>query len=205
MSKKTLQQLQISDNLDCFAEYFEKVDLHSKTVKKSEFEECTFIGCDFSETFFNSCTFIHCVFENCNLSLMKLTNTKFSNTNFNGCKIVGVDWTMCDWSSLLSAEPLKFKESILNDNNFFGLKLEGLHLIECSAKEVDFCSTILSKANFSATDFKGSLFDSTHLENANFTDAQNVTLDVRKNHIKGAKFSRYEALSLLEDMEIVLV
>ena len=195
----------IIDNLDCFAEEFKGVDLHGKKITKAEFEDCIFISCDFSETFFSSCRFIECRFENCNLSLMKLTSSKMSDVLFDSCKMVGIDWTMADWKSLLTAEPIKFIECILNDSNFFGLDLEGLVMKACRAKEIDFRNSSLKKANFSETDFKGALFENTHLEEANFTEAQNTHIDIRKNHLKGAVFSRYEALYLLETMGIVLV
>lgn len=195
----------IVDNMDVFAEDFEEIDLHGKKITKAEFEDCTFISCDFSETFFASCKFTECRFVNCNLSLMKLTNTKMSDVDFDSCKMIGIDWTMADWKSLLNADPLRFRECILNDSNFFGLSLEGLVMRECRAKEVDFCNGTFRKADFTLTDFKGALFANTHLEEANFTDAQNTSIDIRSNHLKGAVFSRYEALFLLESMGIVLV
>ena len=136
---------------------------------------------------------------------MKLTDTKMSDVTFVSCKMIGIDWTICDNKSLLSAEPLRFIECILNDNNFFGLKLEDLVMKECRAKEVDFRNSSLQKADFSGTDFKGALFENTHLEYANFTDAQNTYIDIRTNHLKKAIFNRYEALFLLEIMEITLV
>ena len=76
---------------------------------------------------------------------------------------------------------------------------------ECRVKDVDFRNATLKEANFSSSDFKGALFANTHLENANFTDAQNTSIDIRTNNLKGAIFSRYEALYLLETMGIVLV
>ena len=195
----------IVDNLDCFAERFEGVELHCLTIKKAEFEDCVFISCDFSETFFNSCTFVDCRFENCNLSLMKLTDTKISGSNFISCKMIGIDWTMCDWKSLLISDPIEFTECILNDSNFFGLTLDRVVMKECRAKDVDFRSGTFQKANFSSTDFKGALFGQTHLEYANFTDTKNTQIDILANHLKGAIFNRYEALFLLETMGIVLV
>ena len=76
---------------------------------------------------------------------------------------------------------------------------------ECRITQVDFQNATLEKADFRGSDLKGSLFGNTHLEYANFTDAHNINLDLRTNHLKGAIFSRFEALSLLEFMEIVLV
>jgi uncharacterized protein YjbI with pentapeptide repeats len=136
---------------------------------------------------------------------MKLTNTKMSGVEFAGCKMIGIDWTMADCKSLLSADPLRFRDSLLNDSNFFGLNLADMVMQSCQAKEVDFRNGSFQKADFSGSDFKGALFGSTHLEKANFTDAVNTQIDLRANHLKGAIFSRYEALFLLESMGIVLV
>ena len=197
--------VEIVDNLDCFAEEFKGLSLHGEKVTKAEFETCTFISCDFSETFFSSCRFVECRFENCNLSLMKLTSTKMSDVTFESCKMIGIDWTMGDWKSLLSAEPIRFSECILNDSNFLGLTLDEMVMKECRAKEVDFRNATLKKSNFKGTDFKGALFENTHLEEANFTEAQNTNINIHTNHLKGAIFSRYEALFLLETMGIVLV
>jgi len=196
--------IEIVDGLDCFAEEFKHLDLHGKKITKAEFETCTFIACDFSEAFFSSCRFIECDFIDCNLSLIKLTSSKMSNLSFEGCKMIGIDWTMCDWTSLLTPEPIRFNECVLNDSNFFGLKLDDLVMKTSRAKEVDFRDAILKKANFTATDFKGALFEKTHLEEADFTDAQNTYIDLRSNYLQGAIFSRYEAPYLLEAMGIVL-
>lgn len=194
----------IEDNLDCFAEEFKKVDLHGVKIKKAEFEECTFISCDFSETFFHSCRFIDCRFENCNLSLMKLTNSIVSGSDFIGCKMIGIDWTMCDYKSLLSSSPIGYKECILNDSNFFGLNIDRLVIKKCSAKDVDFRSGSFSGGDFSSSDFKGAWFENTKLEYVNFTYATNTQINIKTNHLKGAIFSRDEALYLLETMGIVL-
>ena len=190
--------------MDVFAETFEGIDLHGQKISKAEFEDCIFLSCDFSETFFFACKFIECRFENCNLSVMKLTNTKMSDVEFVSCKMIGIDWTMADWKSLLNAQPLGFRECILNDSNFFGLNLDEMVMYACKAKEVDFSNGSFQKADFRGTDFKGALFANTHLEGANFVDTSNTMIDIRSNHLKGAIFSRYEALFLLETMGIVL-
>ncbi len=200
-----MNTIKIVDKLDCFAERFEGIDLHGTKLSKAEFEECTFVSCDFSETFFYSCRFMDCHFENCNLSVMKLTDSKFSHTDFTSCKMNGIDWSMCNWTSLISPLPLSFTECILDDSNFFGLDMQELVMKACRAYEVDFRSSSLQRANFTATNFKGALFGNTHLENANFTHASNTRIDLRTNHLKGAIFSHFEALALLEHLGIVLV
>lgn len=200
-----MNKITIKDKLDCFAERFEGVDLHHQRINKADFEECTFVSCDFSETFFYACRFIDCQFENCNLSVMKLTDTKLSNTHFSSCKMNGIDWTLCNWESLLERRALHFKECILDDSSFFGIIMQGIVIQECRAKEVDFRSAYLQNAHMIGTDFTHALFHDTHLENANFTFARNTHIDLRTNHLKGAIFSRLEALSLIESLGIVLV
>jgi uncharacterized protein YjbI with pentapeptide repeats len=195
----------IVDSLDCFAEEFAKVDLIKTTIKKAEFEECTFTSCDFTETFFHSCRFIDCKFIECNLSLLKLTDTTISGSEFIRCKMIGIDWTMCDWTSLLRSEPLEFRESILNDSNFYGLNIDALVMIKCSVKDVDFRLGSFMKADISSSDFKGALFDKTHVEYANFTDVTNTQINLQTNYIKGVIFNKFEALFLLESLGIVLV
>ena len=201
MSKKEL----IVDGVDCFAEDFEKIDLSHEIIKNAEFEDCTFTSCDFSETLFRSCRFIDCRFVNCNLSVMKLTDSMVSACEFISSKMIGIDWTMCDWKSLLSSEPLRFQKCILNDSNFYGLSQDRMQIKECSAKELDLRSGSFINADFTATDFKGALFGNTHLEYANFKDATNTNIDLKNNYLKGAIFSQYEALYLLESMGIILV
>jgi uncharacterized protein YjbI with pentapeptide repeats len=136
---------------------------------------------------------------------MKLTDTKINAVEFSSCKMIGIDWTMANWESLLSLEPLHFRDCLLGDSNFFGLTLNGVVMSECRITEADFRNAKLEKADFRGSDLKGTLFGNTHLEYANFTDASNTTIDLRTNHLKGAIFSQYEALQLLELMGIVLV
>jgi len=198
-------QIKIVDGLDCFAEEFEKIDLRGECIKNAEFEECTFVASDFSETLFRSCRFIDCRFENCNLSVTKLTDSMMSGCEFVSSKMIGIDWTMCNWTSLLNSEPLRFVQCKLDDSNFYGFSQDRMVMKECSAKEIDFRAGSFKNTDFSSSDFKGALFGDTHLEYANFTDATNTQIDLKNNHLKGAIFSRYEALYLLESMGIVLV
>jgi len=195
----------IRDGVDCFAEDYEKIDLSGEVVKNAEFEECTFISCDFSQTLFHSCRFIDCRFVNCNLSVMKLTDSIVSGCEFVSSKMIGIDWCMCDWMSLLSSDAVKFKQCILNDSNFYGLSQDRIEMKECSVKEVDFRAGSFKNADFTQSDFKGALFENTNLEYSNFKDATNTNINLKSNHLKGAIFSQYEALYLLENIGIVLV
>ena len=60
-------------------------------------------------------------------------------------------------------------------------------------------------SNFADTDFSNSLFSHADLSHANFSGAYNYRIDLQNTKLKGATFSRLEALSLLDGLEIKLV
>jgi fluoroquinolone resistance protein len=100
--------------------------------------------------------------------------------------------------------PVKFFKCIINDSSFFGLSLDEIVIEACKAYDVDFREGSFSKANFTFTDFTNSLFNGTNLSGADFTEAVNYRIDINYNVINRAKFSRYEAISLLESLQIEL-
>ena len=77
--------------------------------------------------------------------------------------------------------------------------------LHCKAHEVDFRSTNLSEASLCFTDFSYSQFHQINLYKADFEDAFHYAIDIFSNKIKGARFSRDEAVSLLEGLEIELI
>jgi uncharacterized protein YjbI with pentapeptide repeats len=70
---------------------------------------------------------------------------------------------------------------------------------------VDFREADLRGAKITGSDLAGSLFHNTDLRAADFTDSWDFHIDVINNLIAKAKFSRLEALSLLESFGIELV
>jgi uncharacterized protein YjbI with pentapeptide repeats len=110
-----------------------------------------------------------------------------------------------DWPNIATFSPLKFVGCILNSATFFGLNLDEIVIKDCKAHDVDFREGSFCNSDFSFTDFTNSLFSHTNLSGTDFTEAVNYRIDLNFNQIKGAKFSRYEAVSLLEGLEIELV
>ncbi|WP_420812697.1 hypothetical protein [Natronospirillum operosum] len=55
------------------------------------------------------------------------------------------------------------------------------------------------------SDFSHSSFMRTNLQGVDFSESTAYTIDVLENNVKEARFSRYEALSLLESLGIELV
>ncbi|MCC4798205.1 hypothetical protein BCT30_00605 [Enterovibrio norvegicus] len=195
----------IESNNEYYNETFNKLELNDETLTQCEFEECEFIDCHFSSTEFRSSKFINCTFTRCNLSLLKIPFSKFNEVVFNACKMVGIDWTRAEWPTYRVDAELKFTQCILTDASFFGLTLHSLTLSECKLHDVDFRDGDFTESTLTYCDFDRAQFMRTNLQNVDFTESTNVFLNVLENRVTGAKFSRYEALNLLESLGIELV
>lgn len=188
-----------------FEASFKGLDLQEGVCENTEFEECSFVDCNFSGTTFERCNFINCSFTGCQLSLMAVPYTRFFGLSFLECKLVGVDWTRATWSAYHKDFEISFRQSILNDSSFFGLTLQGLILDECKVQDVDFREGDFAKAVMTYCDFTHSLFMRTNLQSVNFTESTQYSINVLENQLQGAKFSKHEAVYLLESLGIELV
>lgn len=195
----------IQNRNEYFSRTFSYHEATSESFTEVIFENCTFENCNFSDIRFYKCKFVDCLFISSNLSNVKIDYSKFFDVSFNDSKMVGIDWTKADWPRFAFTSPLKFNNCIINDSSFFGLNLSEIELKHCKAQDVDFRNGNFSKAHFNFTDFTSSLFMKTNLREANFCDAENYTIDIFNNDIKGAIFSRLEALRLLDCLNIELV
>ncbi len=195
----------ITNNKEYVDRIFDNITLISLDVFNSEFEECEFNDCDFSSTTFNRCKFLNCSFSRCNLSLAKVPNSRFFEVDFVECKLVGIDWTSAIWPSFHLNPEIRFSKCILNYSSFMALTLNELRLNSCKLHEVDLREGDFSGSSMTDCDFSNSLFMHTNLRDVDFTESYNFNIDVFENKISKAKFSRYEALSLLDSLEIELV
>ena len=139
------------------------------------------------------------------MSLLKLPYSSFREIDFVECKLVGVDWTKASWPSFNLNAEIKFQQCILNDSSFFGLVLNELTLEECKVHDVDFRECNCAGSSMTYCDFSNSLFMHTNLQSVDFTESTNFTIDVLENRVSKAKFSKYEALSLLDGLGIELI
>lgn len=195
----------LSGKREYLSETFENNAVLHQEVGDVEFEECEFRDCDFTESTFRKCKFIECSFIRCNLSVIKVPQTRFTDVTFDECKLTGVDWTRADWPRLMSTVTLKFNKCIINDSSFFGLSMDEVSVEECKAHDVDFREGSFCRGVFSYSDFTGSLFSKTNLTGADFSEAVNYNIDIFNNTVSKAKFTRYEAIRLLDSLDIELV
>lgn len=195
----------LEEKNEYWAETFEKLDFSGTEISSKEFDGCTFKECDFSEAIFKRCNFVDCEFIKCNLSIVKIEYSKFSDVLFRESKLIGINWTKASWPGLLFSSPIKFYHSIVNDCSFYGLSLPELVLEECKAHNVDFREGDFNNSNFRDTDLAGCFFSNTKLAGTDFSEATNYDIDIYRNEIKGAKFNRFEAVRLLDSLDIELV
>lgn len=193
------------DHKEFFDTSFAKRDFSSSLAEEAIFEGCEFDHCNFTAARFSRCKFINCSFDHCNLSVMEITGSRFNEVSFNECKLSGTDWTRAYWPTFNLDHELRFTQCILTNASFFGLTLQGLTMSGCRLHEVDFRECDLRKAALTGCDMGGSLFGNTNLQAADFTDSWDFTIDVLNNSVDRAKFSRQEALVLLESLGIELV
>ena len=184
---------------DYYQEKFSNLDFGQKTISSIEFEECQFKKCTLIDCKLEACRFINCQFKDCVLSAILPTNSSFQEVGFVDSKVIGFDWTKT--KKVLS---LSFKNCQINYSNFKLLKLPKIKIINSQALEVDFTETDLSEGDFEKTDFAGSRFLKTNLTKVNFKKAKNYQISPQHNYLKGAVFSLPEAISLLEEMDILL-
>ena len=184
---------------------FRSVQLEQAEIVSTEFYDCTFVRCRFVESVFRYCRFVNCVFQRCDLSLVQVPESTFSSTRFEDSHVIGVNWTMARWPAGSLGEPLVFLKSALNHCTFIGLDLSGIEIRDCVATDVDFREADLARADFSGTDLAQSLFAHTNLTEADLSRATNYHIDPAQNILTQARFSLPEAMSLLVNMDIVLV
>ncbi len=197
--------MEIDDAKDLFLSMrFHKLFQPEREFAHKEFEDCNFDSCDFSHCRFSQCRFIDCDFSACNLSLATFDGCRFSDLKFSQCKLLGIDWTRAHWPQRVFNSPLSFDRCTLNDSSVFGLVLDELAMTHCSASNMDLRQASFKEANFCGTDFSGSLFHDTDLREANLSEAYQYDIDLQHNHLKGAQFSRAEAVRLLEYLDITL-
>ena len=104
----------------------------------------------------------------------------------------------------MQTEELDFNQCQINYSNFKFLKLPQIRMANCESREADFTGTDLSHGDFKNTDFENSRFFKTNLSNADFKGAKNYSIDVNNNILKKTRFSLPEALSLLNNLDIIL-
>ncbi|HEY0177722.1 MAG TPA: pentapeptide repeat-containing protein [Pedobacter sp.] len=179
---------------------FEKINYEEKQIRNRYFDQCVFYKSTIKGCIFEDCTFNKCTFEETDLSLIKLKDTYIQDCTLLNCKAIGILWYNAGNPFSVDANG-----SVLSYSSFFGKNLKKAKLQNCIAREVDFTGCNMNSADVSGTDFMASTFSDTNLRLANFTGAQNYSIDPVFNKVKGAIFQLPAAISFLDSLGIIIV
>ena len=184
---------------------FDTLDISTQTLCDCVFEACQFKHCNFHAATLQKCTFIDCEFSACDLSMMQIPQTQWRGVVFESCKMLGLNWTQAHWPQVALTSPVQFYQCNLSQSTFFGLSLVELVMENCVLHEVDYREAELSRANFSKSDLRHSLFMHSQLTAADFSEAVNYHIDPTFNNISKAKFSFPEVVALLQNLDIEII
>lgn len=168
---------------------------------KGEYEGCIFRGCDFSNSTLAEVRFRECEFLDCNLSLAKLVKTALADVTFRACKMLGLRFEDCNEFGL----GLGFDDCTLNDSSFYKVKVKHTSFKDSQLREVDFTGSDLTGSVFDNCDLARAVFENTVVEEVDFRTSFNYSLDPERNRVKGAKFSLFGVIGLLDKYEIDVV
>lgn len=179
---------------------FESENYTENGIYDLEFYDCTFDKCDFSNAIVSSCKFNDCTFVNCNLSMMNPSLSVMNNISFDNCKILGVKFNHCHDFIF----EVNFKDSTLDYSSFERRKMSRTRFTNCSLKGVDFGGTDLKQAKLIKCNLNEAIFQSTNLQEVDFTSAVNYIINPDENNIKKARFSRDGIEGLLHKYNIII-
>lgn len=181
-------------------ETFNDISAQERDFSNSTFSHCVFQRCDFSSSDFASALFEDCTFDECNLSLIKLNDAKLQKTMFRGSKLLGINFTHCSRFAL----DISFEQSFITNCNFSRMKLKKTLFRCCEITDTDFPDADLSEADFTEASFRGVIFNNTNLSKALFIDARGYAINPSNNSIRHAVFSLPEAVSLVEQLGVII-
>jgi uncharacterized protein YjbI with pentapeptide repeats len=184
---------------------FAELELVKGTVSSSQFFDCEFRSCKLAESSLQNCRFVNCTFRESDLSLTRWPGSVFSGARFEASRLIGIDWTQADWGKTGLGLPIGIDNCVINHSTFIGLDLAGIFIKDSTALNVDFREANLAKCNFAGTDLKDSLFHNTNLTEADLSRARNYNIAPDQNIVKKTRFSLPEAMSLLFNLDIVMI
>lgn len=119
------------------------------------------------------------------------------------CTIVGLIWTSLD-SGSISFPIGRLEDCYLKYNEFEKTNFKKFDFKKSSIVDSNFIRCNLSESKFKNCDLKNTHFSECDLKKADFREAKGYEINPLNNLIKGAKFSREEAILLLKYLDIII-
>ncbi len=187
--------------------------METNYIEEKNFTDTNFAENELTGEAYENYTFLSCNFSNANLSGINFIDSKFNGCNFsltNLSKTAMRDVVFTDCKLIgLHFDTCKnflfsvsFKNCVLSISSFYKLKLKKTIFESTKLEEVDFTEADLSGSVFNNCDLSKTVFDKTVLQKVDFRTAYNYSINPAKNDIKKAKFSLPEIVGLLDNYDI---
>lgn len=180
---------------------FRDVSVAGELLTDRELDGCRLVSCDLSEARLEDCAFLECELRSCDLMLTRVPGTSFRAVRFVECRLLGVDWT--EAATALGLE-VTFERCVLDGSSFAGLRPQGLEMVECRARDVNFAGADLTGASFPGTSLAGARFQRTILHRADLSGAVDVLFDPAENRLDQTRVSLEGAVGVLGVAGIVV-
>ncbi len=165
----------------------------------AEYERVRFQRCALTGARFVGCHLDEVTFVNCELTTASFMNSTLRDVKFVGCRMMGINWT--------NVRPLtfsvRFEQCRLDNSTFSGMKLKGLHCIDCGLTGVDFSSCDLTSSRFPKCDMVGAILRHATLIQADLTGTRGCFFDVRTCKMRGTRIGIEMAAQMVRDLGMV--
>lgn len=179
---------------------FENIDFNAQPLDKKEYEQCSFVGSLFYGVNIGERVFVDCEFVRCDFSMCAFESSALRGCRFVDCKMVG--------SNFMNAAKVGFSVEFVNSkldmSIFVGQSMLRTKFNHCSVVDCDFSEVNLSLSLFEGCDLSGATFSSTNLERVDFRSSYGYSISPNSNRVRGAKFSRFDAIGLLDEFGVVV-
>ena len=113
-----------------------------------------------------------------------------------------MNWTTLDCKGITVVAPVELCSCDISFSVFRGLRLPGLKVRNCKAREVDFLLCDVTGSEIIRSHLDNTRFSSTKLNDCDFREASNYIINPTENSVAGANFNFSDFLNLLSSLEI---
>jgi len=170
-----------------------------ENILADSYENCIFSTCHFQAADLDKIRFENCTFDQCNFSMANLLDSRFQYCIFKGGKFLATDW-----SRARELKEPKFSHCNMEGSVFNHLDIRYGEFKDCHLIATSFLEVKLQDAVFCHSDLQEAIFEQCQMERCDFRGAKDYQIDIQQNTIRGAQFSRDEAIGLLVGMGVLI-
>lgn len=182
----------------------EAITLKDETLADYHFNDCHFKSCYFENIKLERCQFYGCTFENVTVISPLSQYSEANHLNIINSNFLSVAWGLFYNPQKHQRLFNQIKSSFFKYNTFIDMNLSKIDFSNNQFHAALFESCNLKESRFINCDLEDSEWLHCNLEKSNFKNASNFIISPTLNKIQGAQFSLVSALSLLEQLGIII-